>query len=425
MFKKNEKGMNEKKLFSLVFSLMLMFGVFAGCGSDSEESSTESKAGVVELVNDGTSKITDAKYDSYFGGNALTGVTALLNEGEVYVNGIAVPASSTELAALPDQTYEMNMIPGLYYNPDKSTYGYAVHKYVFNYGVGILPGVTDLPMTFETARIQFVENLSQRRGRTTRLTLNAAGQAERIDLEEFESVLIGNLEDHGSNTTIDRTTFTLETGRYPERFDVNNVFFPTSNVDFSTQVGDFAVWYLSPDGWNLKRAVPVVGLLTKDASKFYHINDTDVRYEADCSRFNLATASRPTQFYTAYTRLGLTAFNVTVWCVPGSGNPIGFTYGSDANAKSALDLAITNAEGAKTGVVVSIDGTDVATGTKWVTQATMDAFNAAIAAAQVVYDNPANGMIEYDSAIYDLGVEIGAAGATPPGFIGSQGDGTM
>ena len=269
-----------------------------------------------------------------------------------------------------------------------------------------------------------MQNLSQRRGRTVKLTIDAAtGEATRMDLQELETVYIGGIVTHGSTTTINRSTYTLETGRYPVRFDVNGLFFDTTNVDLSTQVGDFAVWWLSPAGWNLKRCTPVVGLLTKDASNYYHINGTDVRYEADCSRFNLATSVRPTQFYTAYTRLGLTGLNVTAWCVPDSGNPIGFTYGSDAASKAALQLAITNATAATTVVYTSAigDGSDVpaATGTQWVTTAVMDTYTAAIAAAQAAYDNASSVGINYSAAIYDLGNAYGQSTGTPSGFIGS------
>jgi hypothetical protein len=371
-------------------------------------------------VADGTTKVTDAAFNAYFGGNALTGVGALLNAGGVYVNGLKVPA--TESKTTP---YQVNGIDSLWWNAGQSTWGYAVHKYVYNYGTPPLAGVTVLPMTFDVARLSFIETMSSKRGRTVTLTLDpATHQAVRIDMTEKETVLIGAIETHGATTTIDRTPYTLETGRYPVRFDVNGVTFPTENVDTTTQVGDFAVWWLGPTGWHLERCVPVVGILTKDASNYYHINETDVRYEADCSRFNLATPNRPTQFFTAHTRLGLGSLPVTVWCMPDTGNPIGFTHGNYADSKAALALAITNATAAKTGVVVATNAADVAAGTKWVTQAAMDAFNAALAAAQAVYNNNTSALAAFDSAIYALSGALGVGGNTPSGFIGAQGVGT-
>ncbi len=374
----------------------------------------------VTNVADGSTKVTSAAYDQYFGGNAgdaLIGVQALLDAGKVYVNGIQVPAAETK-----PLLYSTNAIDALWWNEAQNTWGYAVHKYVFNYGPVPPPnlfGVTYSPRTFSEARLQFVENLSQRLGRTVKLTIDAAtSQAIRIDLVEWETVYIGGIETHGSTTTIDRSAYTLETDRYPIRFDVNGVFFPTDNVDLTTQIGDFAVWWMGPTGWNLRRAEPLVGVLVNTAAKTYSIGGV-VRMEADCSRFNLATSVRPTQFYTAYTRLGLTGFEVTAWCMPDAGNPIGFTYGTDVNAKNALALALTNAEAAKTDVFISVDGSELNSGDKWVTQATMDTYNAAIAAAQAVYDNPLSVGINYTAAIYDLGNAIGAKTPTPSGFLGS------
>jgi hypothetical protein len=393
-----------------------------GKGMTSMQKGLKSEITTETFITDGSTKITDATYNAYFGGNAATGVQALLDAGKVFVNGLKVPATAGETTL-----YSMNAVDALWWNAAQNTWGYAVHKYVFNYGPVPPPnlgGVTYLPKTFDEARLEMVQNLSQRRGRTVKLTIDAAtGEATRIDLQELETVYIGGIETHGATTTINRSAYTLETGRYPIRFDVNGLFFDTSNVDLATQVGDFAVWWLSPAGWNLKRCTPVVGLLTKDASNYYHINGTDVRYEADCSRFNLATSVRPTQFYTAYTRLGLTGLNVTVWCMPDTGNPIGFTYGSNADSKAALQLAITNATAAKTDVYVSVvgDGSDVpaASGTRWVTTAVMDAYDAAIAAAQAVYDNAGSVAINDAAAIYDLGNAYGQSTGTPSGFVGS------
>jgi hypothetical protein len=57
--------------------------------------------------------------------------------------------------------------------------------------------------------------------------------------------------------------------------------------------------------------------------------------------------------------------------------------------KTTLAAAITAANAAKDGIVVSVDGIDIDVGTAWVSQGALDALNAAIAAAQTVADNPA------------------------------------
>ncbi|MCE5235799.1 MAG: InlB B-repeat-containing protein, partial [Eubacteriales bacterium] len=70
---------------------------------------------------------------------------------------------------------------------------------------------------------------------------------------------------------------------------------------------------------------------------------------------------------------------------------------------SELETAIAAAEAAKGGVVTSADGTDVAIGANWVTEAVMDALNDAIDAAQaMVDDDTATAQGDIDDAIAAL-----------------------
>jgi len=401
-----------------------------GKGLNSMQKGKKEKITIKTFFTDGTTKITDAAYNQYFGGDALAGVEALLDQGKVSVNGIRVPAAETDTTL-----YKVNGIDSLWWNTTltPNTWGYAVHKYVWNYGAPGLGGVSysPLPWTFREARLQFVQDLSRRFGRMITLTIDAAAEkAVSVDMTETESLVVASIDVHGATTYIKRSAFTLETGRYPVRFDVNamgpdGMGFPTENVDPALRVGDFAVWWQGPDGWHLKRAVPVTGLLLLVSKGVYSIDGVTQPTEADCSRFNLNSANRPTQFYTANTRLGLGGIPATAWCVPETGNPIGFTRGSDANAKAALALAVTNANAAKAGVLVSAagDGSDVsaAPGTKWVTAAAMDAYNAALAAAEAVSGNTASGAIACDTAIYDLSLALGQSATPGPasGFLGA------
>ena len=176
--------------------LSVAFGADATKGMRSMKPGLVEELSYVTNITDGTTKVTGAAYDQYFGGTAgaaLTGVPALLDAGQVFVNGIKVPATEGET-----NLYSMNAIDALWLNTalDPDTWGYAVHKYVYNYGVGIPSGVTYLSKTFNQARLEMVENLSQRRGRTVKLTIDAAtGEAIRIDLQEWESVYIGGDRD--------------------------------------------------------------------------------------------------------------------------------------------------------------------------------------------------------------------------------------
>jgi hypothetical protein len=58
--------------------------------------------------------------------------------------------------------------------------------------------------------------------------------------------------------------------------------------------------------------------------------------------------------------------------------------------KTALNAAITGAQANRDSTEVSVDGSDVAVGKQWVTQAVTDAYSAAIRAAELVYRKPAN-----------------------------------
>ncbi len=143
-----------------------------------------------------------------------------------------------------------------------------------------------------------------------------------------------------------------------------------------------------------------------------------MRTESNVSRYNLINSNRPTQFYTAYTRLGLTDVEVITWCTP-TGHPIGFTYGS--GAKEVLAQAIEYAESLKEGVEVSEDGSGLASGTVWVNQAAMDEYDEAIQAAKTTLNNNLTSIVEYDYAIYELSLAVGEAGDNPSGFVGAQG----
>jgi formylglycine-generating enzyme required for sulfatase activity len=79
--------------------------------------------------------------------------------------------------------------------------------------------------------------------------------------------------------------------------------------------------------------------------------------------------------------------------------------------KTALEAALAGAHAAKTGVAVSEDGSDVPADTFRVTQAVLDTFNAAIAAAETVSLNPAATQAEADAATAALAQAIAAFNA--------------
>ncbi|MGI6072246.1 MAG: hypothetical protein ACOX75_04455 [Lachnospiraceae bacterium] len=352
------------------------------------------------FIHDGATKVTDAAHDGFFEGTAAEGVVALLNAGRVSINGIPVPATEDEV-----KDYQVNMVSALY-NTD-SGWGYNVHKTTSANNLG-----------FEQARIEFLECSSTPFGYTTTFGLDKDGHCVSIDIQSLETMRISYFENHGGTVDkIDRGDFELDKDRI--RYDANNITVAEANWDAEIAMGDVVIYYYSADGWHADKAVPLVGTLVGPEKGKFSTGGGEVLQEANVSRYNLISYSRPTQFYTCYKRLGLEDVEITTWCTK-TNNPIGFTYGD--SSKEALTKAIENAKALKEGVQISADGAGLAAGTKWVTQEAMDEFVAAIAAAEAVLNNNSSSNMQLDAATGALGAAWGEGGEKPSGFVGATGE---
>ncbi|MGN0968437.1 MAG: hypothetical protein ACI4O3_04125 [Oscillospiraceae bacterium] len=411
-----------KKVLALILALAMALALVA-CGDkdsgqadpspdtvpDAVKGDPAAEDVLLEIVHDGdATKITNAAFDHYFGGNALEGVKTLLDEGKIYVNGIKVPATADETI-----DYQVNGVSSLY--KTNSGWGYNVHK-----------TTSADNLSFEEARLGFYETITTVRGHVTTLYGDSTtGLINKIDSQSYDVVRVTETVFYNESITVVRGNFDLETNRV--RPDVNNIVFHSSKYDNNIATGDFALYYYGPEGWIIEKADSLTGTLSKNANGWFVINagqsDEYACIESNVSRYNLINSNRPTQFYTAYVNLGLTEVPVVMWCTP-TGHPIGFTYGDKATAKGVLALAIENAKAAKENVVVSVDGSDVAKGTMWVAQADLDAYDAAIAEAQAVCNRNSTAVQEYDAAIYALANALGETGEKPTGFLGAQGEGT-
>jgi hypothetical protein len=391
----------KKKLFTLSLSLLMLAALAPAPAGAADGLAPAANSPIVTLQNDGVA-ITNAAFNQYFNASALDSVKALLAAGKVYVNGIRVPVTENDTVS-----YEVNRVPSLY--KTSTGWGYNVHK-----------TTSSNNLSFVDARLGFFETITTVRGHVVKLYRNeSTGAVEKIEANSVEAVRVGDITVFNESTTVDRGRFDLETGRV--RPDVNKIIFPSVNFDQTVKVGDIALYWDDAAGWHLKRALPVEGTLAKNKEGKFVIGGTDVRMESNVSRYNLFDADRPTQFFTAYTRMGLTGLSVIAWTTE-TGNPVGFSYGK--GGKAALALAIQNAKAAKEGVVVSVDGSDVAADKKWAPKEALYAFHAAIDAAQKVCNSNLSSMLDYDAAIYKLANEMGAAGNRPSGFIGSLGVGS-
>jgi len=423
--------MKIKKTLALVLSIVMVLSLLAACGSSDDkekedDASTPVSQEVVDTPDEPTgdpeamdiiyefdhdgdaTKITDAAFNEYFDGDAAAGVAALLEEGKIFVNGIKVPAAEGDTS-----DYQVNGVSSLY--KTSSGWGFNVHK-----------TTSADNLAFADARLGFYETITTVRGHHTVIYGDAAtGLINKIDSSSYDVFRITYFEDHGGQVDkIDRGDFELETNRV--RPDVNLITVASTNFSDDINIGDFVLYYYGADGWVMQKATPIEGTLSKNEDGFFVTNagtaDEYVMIESNVSRYNLIDCNRPTQFFTAYNALGLQEIPVVMWCTP-NGYPIGFTYGDKAAAKDALAVAIENATAAKEGVVVSADGSGVAAGTMWVTQADLDTFDAAIAEAQAVCNSNSTAVHEYDAAIYALANALGAGGEKPTGFIGAQGEG--
>jgi hypothetical protein len=390
--------------FKFALAALMALTLFVG------EISLAAEDVILKITNNGNAtKITDAAYNKYFGGNAAEGVKALLAAGKVYVNGIQVPATEKDTV-----DYQVNGVSSLY--KTNTGWGFNVHKTT---SAGNL--------SFDAARLGFEETITTVLGHVTVLYGDSAtNQVNKIDTESFDVFRITYFEDHGGTVDkIDRGDFALETARV--RPDVKLISVNSSDFDREIQVGDFVLYYYGPSGWIMKKAVPVKGTLSKNKAGEFVVNagksDEYVKIESNVSRYNLGDPGRPTQVLGAYKNLGLEEIPVVTWCTP-TGHPIGFTYGDKTAAKAALSVAIEHATAAKANVAVSADGTDVAKGKMWVAQADLDTYNAAIAKAQAARNKNGTAVQEYDAAIYALALALGQGGERPTGFIGSQGEGS-
>lgn len=423
--------MNIKKALALILTLVMVLSLFAACGSGGDtkkgdEASAPVSQEVVDTPEDPTgdpeamdviyefdhdgdaTKITDAAFNDYFDGNAAAGVAALLEEGKIYVNGIQVPAAEDVTT-----DYQVNGVSSLY--KTSSGWGFNVHK-----------TTSADNLSFADARLGFYETITTVRGHNTVIYGDVStGLVNKIDSTSYDVFRITYFEDHGGQVDkIDRGDFELETNRI--RPDVNLITVASDKFADDIDIGDFVLYSYTGAGWVMQQADPIKGTLSKNEDGFFVTNsgeaDEYVMIESNVSRYNLINCNRPTQFFNAYNALGLQEVVITMWCTP-NGYPIGFSYGDKAEAKEALTFAIANATAAKDGVVVSADGSGVATGTAWVAQADLDAFDSAIAEVQAVCNSNSTAVHEYDAAIYDLANALGEGGEKPTGFIGAQGVG--
>lgn len=349
--------------------------------------------------------IYDSSFDKYFESSAELGIEDLLNSEKVYVNGIPIPADP--------EYFELNGSNALW-QLDNGNWTWKSHDVMWGDETG--EGVTD----YAEARKNFLNGLTQFRGMTAVFLANEGSNlAEAVAITIVNSGMVESITDNGNGTiTVAGIDITA----------------PTENFDSSIEVGDIAIYWVGADGIHIERAIAepgvyhyVIGEEPAEAFVTDLINDENY-IDAQIAR-NIQSGSRPNQFARAVKRLKLQDSEIIGWWTE-THYLIGMTRDKE-NAISSLELAISNVEAGVEEIVVSEDGTNVATDTYWVNQKIWDEFqNVLISAKEMLTDENATST-QIDQVLSDLAETYGDVDAKgdyltgPVGVLGSMQLGTM
>ncbi|KAK6193298.1 hypothetical protein LQW54_012599 [Pestalotiopsis sp. IQ-011] len=398
---------------------MLPAGGLAACGTPypaSQVNGTLLRAVVLDMGAD-AANVTASQYDQCFSqGSALDGVEAAIAAGHFYINLWAIPGTETESqnnAECSSGGYLVNQVAWLYYNATTASWygGYEAETEADSYDDAALSVATGIVAGLEVRLCD----------------TDGEGFADVIDADYLEGVTVETVIENTNGTysvyrgNIDVANQTPEEGTIFDG-DVFSGAGPdilATNFDTTISSGDVALFWYGPKGWAVKRAQEVVGLFVDGADHaYYDIDGLD----------NLFIPNRPGEFTDAQKYFGLTndsaaGLSVSLWLVPvtnetESGAPIGMT--SDMNSRAFLTRSVAQAQAQLDGVVVSADGSDVASTQEWVTQDVHTQLDDAIARANssLVAANSSSVLLDYQ--IYVLYQSLNGSsndiGATFAGF---------
>ncbi|MFJ8113120.1 hypothetical protein [Streptomyces sp. NPDC096132] len=342
---------------------------------------------------DGVTGITATAYDSLFsGGNAAQGVAALIAAGAVKINDAAVPTVTGNCEYSADRL-DINGGSGLWKNAD-GTWSYNVHI--------LLQGSNE---SYAAAVLDFVNAVTLMRGISYRLTLTD-GVVTAIDATVKDAAFVNKV-----SKGRDFTTFTIvEHGDgSTDKPNPSTISFPNTNVVGRPQNQNMVLYWKDAEGWHLERAADKSAVLDVSVGSSGNWTESVNGASFTDSRLTLQYSepwNRPTQPFRAMYWMGENDVRATQWFAT-AGVTVGFSRGVDA--RPALAAAVTKAKNALDTVAVSGagDGSDVAEGTMWVTQAYRDIFARAVADAQAELDAHGATNDEYEGALYRLAQAYG------------------
>ena len=334
--------------------------------------------------------------DKYFEGGVEAGLEALLEAGQVYLNGQQIPADA--------ETFYLNNFHAIW-EKEPGVWTWQAHDKLNSDNPKKIDHKGDY--SYEFARRRFVLAVSALRGMDTIIwAAEGSEYATRVDFFVQSGGQIEKIQVNDDGTTtvwgvpVDATSYNTDGG--PN--DVESVTLPTANFDPTIEEGDTILYWYDADGCHMERCIPFQGPIAATADHFtmetYGVNHSD----ALIVRFNMQAGSRPMQFLTAAKNLELSDIPVTLWNTS-TGHTVGLSRME--YAKEALERGIAYCEGklAGTKIVVSDDGVGVPVGAYWAPQADVDAYYAAIENAKAVLANPDSTNAQMDAATQVLGAE--------------------
>ena len=313
--------------------------------------------------------ITDSSYDRYFADGALFGANIILGEGNLYVNGIAVPKT---LAEYKEKGFKINGKELIINATDEMDYRYEA-----------IEAITDAvpigsPVTLKG------EN----------------GKCSRIEYMVYKAFIIGRIK---GNSVVR----SYADGIKP--YDEND-FSSLTAVDFGGKTfsdGEMALAYVNAGGtWTLVKAVELKGRLidaADHASYQMRVGGglVTIPDAMGFSRDNIIISNRCGEFANAMKYFGFTGLEgeeVSLWVVPSGqdgvyGAPAGFT--SVGNAQDMLKKAIAIAESKLYGVEPETE--ELKENGKYVSSDVYEEVSEAISAAKAACDdyNTADEILNY------------------------------
>lgn len=385
-----------KRTLAAAIGVCLIFASTCAAAEPDNDNGGNLLKAIVNSMGDDTT-VTSDQYSAYFKeSTAEEGVKAVITAGAFTINGFAIPATEEEYAQTCPDGYTVNGTVWLSKTDDS---WYVDRKTYDSYDTAAVATASRVPAGLEVRLYD----------------MDGDGYTDRIETRYLEALIVGQITKNTDGTySVIREEFdssTVFSENEGKAFDGNHFtagsgeVIPADNFDTDIQAGDMALCWYGPDGWAMERAIQVNGIFVDGADhKYYQIGDIQYQDAMRFSRDNIVISNRCGEFANAHKYFGLTnnteGLTVSLWFAPTTnypdamGAPAGFTTGK--NASAFLTRAIAAAKEKLASVAVSTDGSDVAVGTKWTTQAAYDELNAAIARAErVLASDAGSSLLDY------------------------------